>query len=207
LRPVSRRNISSFPGLLRIEVIRLFVALPVEGDRAALEEVHAQLVQWDAVLKNVPPENYHITLKFFGNCDDHLGNRIREAFSSLSMETGSIPFALEGLGTFPGGRRARVVWCGLRTETAAINRICRTVDRFATRLGFKEEKRDFVPHLTLARVRKGRELTGDIVHFIEQNRNTVFGKASFNRLVLFSSQLTPQGPRYTELAEMLFSNS
>jgi len=184
-------------------VIRLFVALPIEGDLATLKEVHAQLIQWNAVLKNVPPDNYHITLKFFGNCDDSLGNQIQEAFSSLSMETGRIPFTLAGLGTFPGGRRARVVWCGLRTETAAISQIYRIVEQFATRLGFKKEKRDFVPHLTLARVRKGRAVTGDIVDFIEQNRNTVFGESAFTRLVLFSSQLTPQGPRYMELAKIL----
>ena len=55
------------------------------------------------------------------------------------------------------------------------------------------------PHLTLARVKSGRKISGDLLKFVEKNRNMRFGESAFRRLSLFSSKLTPDGPVYTEL--------
>ncbi|MGB4270252.1 MAG: RNA 2',3'-cyclic phosphodiesterase, partial [Spirochaetota bacterium] len=57
-------------------------------------------------------------------------------------------------------------------------------------------------HLTLARIRKGRKLTETIHKRLQIFATQEFGAATFNRVVLFSSKLTPQGPVYTELQEI-----
>lgn len=180
---------------------RLFIALTLEDDALPpLRGIHAAIGSWESLLKMVPPENYHLTLKFLGNCDDDLARKIESGFGSLTIASGMIPFTLRGIGTFPNIKRASVIWCGLKTDRDAVQAVCGEIERFASAFGFKEEKRDFVPHLTLARVRKGRKLSGEIAGYIEKNRETVFGESSLRRVALFSSQLTPQGPVYTELA-------
>ena len=65
-------------------MIRLFIALPIEDDALPLlRGVHAAIGNRGSLLKIVPPENYHITLKFLGNCDDDLARRIESAFGGL----------------------------------------------------------------------------------------------------------------------------
>jgi 2'-5' RNA ligase len=183
-------------------MIRLFIALPLEDDALPpLRGIHAAIGSWESLLKVVPPENYHLTLKFLGNCDDGLARSIESGFGSLTIGSGRIAFTLRGIGTFPSIRRASVLWCGLETDREAVQAVYGEIEKFASAFGFKEEKRGFVPHLTLARVRKGRKLSGEIVEYIERNRETVFGESSLRRVVLFSSQLTPQGPVYTGLAD------
>jgi 2'-5' RNA ligase len=182
---------------------RLFIALPLEDDaRVSLRGIHADMGSWGSLLKIVPPENYHLTLKFLGNCDDDLARSIESGFGSLHAGSGEIPFRLRGIGTFPGIKRASVLWCGLETDREAVQQIYGMIEGFASPFGFKEEKRDFVLHLTLARVRRGRKLSGEIVGYIERNRETVFGDSSFRRITLFSSQLTPQGPVYSEIVNL-----
>ena len=182
---------------------RLFIALPLEDDAlVSLRGIHADIVSWGPLLKVVSPENYHLTLKFLGNCEDDLARSIESGFGSLHAGSGEIPFRLRGIGTFPNIRRASVIWCGLEADREAVQRIYGMIEQFASPFGFKEEKRGFVPHLTLARVRKGKRLSGDIIGYIERNSETVFGESSFRRITMFSSQLTPQGPVYTGLVDL-----
>lgn len=184
-------------------MIRLFIALPVEDDALPLlGGVHAAIGNRGSILKVVPPENYHITLKFLGNCDDDLARRIESAFGGLHIGSGVIAFTLRGLGTFPNIKRANVLWCGLETDREAVRALYGKIQGFASAFGFEEERRDFVPHLTLARVRRGRKLSGEIAGYIEANSETVFGESSFRRVVLFSSRLTPQGPVYSEMVNL-----
>lgn len=184
-------------------MIRLFIALPIEDDALPLlGGVHAAIGSWGSLLKVVPPENYHITLKFLGNCDDDLARRIESAFGGLHVGSGEIAFTLRGLGTFPNIKRANVLWCGLETDREAVRALYGEIERFASAFGFEEERRDFVPHLTLARVRRGKKLSGEVAGYIEGNGETVFGESSFRRVVLFSSQLTSRGPVYSELVAL-----
>lgn len=184
-------------------MIRLFIALPIEDDALPLlRRVHAAIGSWGSLLKVVPPENYHITLKFLGNCDDDIARRIESAFGGLHVGSGEIAFTLRGLGTFPNIKRASVLWCGLETDREAVRAVYGEIQRFASAFGFEEERRNFVPHLTLARVRRGGKLSGEIAGYIEGNRETVFGESSLRRVVLISSQLTPQGPVYSEMVNL-----
>ncbi|MDY6934184.1 MAG: RNA 2',3'-cyclic phosphodiesterase [Spirochaetota bacterium] len=180
---------------------RLFIALPLEGEgvTSPLKPIVEYLNQHNQLLKVVSTNNYHITIKFLGECDENKANKIIESFPNIELSKGDIPFRISGIGAFPEAKRASVIWCGIKTDARIIDNIFKDIENFSSHFGFQKEKRRFIPHLTLARVRKGKRMTEDIVKFIEKNSDRYFGESSFKKLVLYSSNLTPKGPQYTEL--------
>ncbi len=179
---------------------RLFAALPIEGEiLGSLEEVYRYFAGQRAYLKAVAPEQYHITIKFFGECAPLLAKDVEDGFRAVTVDTGRIPFRITGLGAFPNPRRANVLWLRVDTDSAMIGRIKERVEKYSSALGFKREERDFIPHLTVARARKGIALPEELVRYVEQRGISFLGESSFSRLVLYSSKLTPDGPVYTEL--------
>ena len=72
---------------------RLFIALPVDDDAiSSLQNADNELEKENSILKVVSPKNYHITLKFFGNCEEQLSQSIEKTFSEISVHSGEIPF-------------------------------------------------------------------------------------------------------------------
>ena len=62
-------------------------------------------------------------------------------------------------------------------------------------LGFEKEERRFHPHVTFARVKKGK-------YSLTRNIDFSFGPFSVNEISLFKSTLTPNGPIYEILSEI-----
>jgi 2'-5' RNA ligase len=93
-------------------------------------------------------EQHHLTLRFLGAVSDP--GPLAE-FVAASVR-GREPFAasLGGGGAFPDPRRASVLWLGVREGSAALGALAAAVG--------EPDDRPYVPHLTLARVNRSRDL-------------------------------------------------
>jgi len=67
-------------------------------------------------------------------------------------------------------------------------------------LGFSPDPKGFSPHLTIARVKSGRN-KAELAKFITENANYEFGIVRAQCLRLKRSDLTPKGPIYSTLKE------
>lgn len=183
---------------------RLFIAIdlaiPVverlvgaQGDlRARFHENYGE----DVILRLVAPENIHVTLKFLGDQPEELESMIIKVLEKLSAPL--FPFEVECLqiGAFPEPKTARILWAGLDEESSEVLRLLqRALERDLEDLGIPREEREFLPHVTLARVKseKGIRKSDEILASFE---GVTFGKSFVKDLVLFSSTLTPEGSRY-----------
>ncbi len=180
---------------------RLFIALPLNENTTneSTKKLYDYLTRYEKELKIVSPENYHITLKFIGNCNDKTAKKIEENFNYIAGSAKVIPYTLFGLGVFPELKNANVIWAGIKTDEAMINKLYMTVENFASDFGIKKENNKFTPHLTLARVRKGKKLNENIRQYLVENKELFLYESSFKKIVLFSSELTSEGPIYTEI--------
>ncbi len=158
-----------------------------------------RLVRW------VEPANIHLTLKFLG---DTPAARIPEIAAALEqVAAGATPFAFElaGLGCFPNTARPNVVWVGVQDAGGRLAALQEGVDATLERLGFAREGRGFSPHLTLGRVRReGRPADiAAVGQAVEKRREKVksVGRQEVAAVTLFQSDLRPDGPIYTALAE------
>jgi 2'-5' RNA ligase len=179
---------------------RLFIGLPFDGAvKESLRPVYEELTRYSSLLKVVPPDNYHITLKFLGNMEESRAETIIKSFNELEVDLQKVPVTLKGLGAFPRIKNASVLWMGIEGDSAALSGINISVEEYCGGLGFERDKREFRPHLTIARVRKGRRPDSKIQEYIEENRNAEYIQTLFNRIVLYESVLKEEGPLYTEL--------
>ena len=67
------------------------------------------------------------------------------------------------------------------------------------KLGFRKDSRRFAAHLTIGRVRRGGPGLPELARLIEENALCEIGKTTVREAVVFSSQLTREGPTYHPL--------
>ncbi len=182
--------------------MRLFFALPADGAGELLRTVNERLAAFPRLLKPVAPGHYHITLKFLGETNAEVCRCLRDDIRKLGTVIAVQPYALKGLGAFPGMKRPRVLWCGLDLDVEALTRARRSIEELTSGHGFQKEDRPFAPHLTLARVRGEAKLPEELSRYFIENTATVYGESKFDRIVLFKSELRREGPVYTALEEI-----
>lgn len=177
--------------------IRAFVAVEIGRVPELLKFVKA-LRELDADLKFVRLDNLHITLKFLGDIDEDLVPEV-ESFMRKAVD-GKSPFELDirGTGAFPDLKRISVVWAGI-DKAGPLVEIAEKLDTGLTFMGFRKERREFSPHITVARVRNTLDTIG-LPDTIRRFEGREFGTFTVDKIVLKKSELTPRGPIYADVA-------
>ena len=177
-------------------LVRAFVALEVPGDVVdALVQAQKELAGTGADIKLVERENLHLNLKFLGDLQDAEVSEVRSRLGRLSLKGASV--AIRGVGAFPTLSRPRVVWAGIAPEhEPLVIPIARGVIDILEGIGERDD-RPFRPHVTLARVRSGRNMR-ELTETLRQISRTEFGTVNLREIKLKSSTLTPNGPIYRD---------
>ena len=179
--------------------VRCFIAVEVDDPNIldGIGRAQSSLGATGANLKLVERENIHLTLKFLGDVRAGLVPEVADLVSGTSFE----PFrmALRGVGVFPNLRRPRVVWAGVTEGAGELSEVFGGLEQRLVELGFKPEGRPFSPHITIARVRSGRN-RDRLVEEVLALEGTDFGAHEVRHVKLKKSVLTPRGPIYTDLA-------
>jgi len=186
---------------MSVERIRSFVAFEI-NEASVLKQftsVQQALIDTGADLKLVRSENIHVTVRFLGEITPLMVNKVCEEMNSISFKPFEI--GLRGVGAFPNPRRVRVIWVGIRSGNEVLMDIFNRLENRLLKLGFAPDRRGFSPHITIARVRSGKNresLTQQILSRSDYN----FGTIKADSLKLMKSVLTPRGPIYSTLHEV-----
>ena len=182
------------------ESIRSFIAFDIDNEPVLRKIVEVQnlLIKTGADLKLVKPENIHITMRFLGNITPPVVEKIFEEIKKVQFTPFDVK--IQGTGVFPHLRYPRVVWVGMTEGADQMRSISSQLEPRLRRLGFAPDRKGFSPHLTVARVRSGRNKV-ELVKCISENVNHEFGVIRAECLRLKRSNLTPKGPIYSTLKE------
>ncbi len=152
-----------------------------------------------ADVKVVKPGLLHVTLKFLGQTEESIVEEIQGRIEGACSGIAPFMVRLKGMGAFPSLSNIRVVWVGIENAEPLQN-VARLLETSMTELGFKEEKRGFKPHLTVARMRSSRNM-GSVQDILKANAASEFGEYLIDRINLKKSVLSPQGPTYSTVRE------
>lgn len=138
----------------------------------------------------IEPIDYHITLRYFGDIENHMADKILAAFDHIKHS----PFDLQlnGLGVFgskkPFSLYAHVVPC------KELDLLHAEIECFAQKIGFTKHKASFTPHVTIARLKQVKlENLQDCLSLHEAFSTPLF---KVNRFVLMSANASVGGGPY-----------
>ena len=180
--------------------MRCFIAIgmPHETENR-LRSLIEQLKPLSHAVKWVAPENLHLTLKFLGETHE---DKVPEIIGALrDVTAGHKPFTLtaHGTGVFPNANWPKVVWVGLDSEGGLLA-LHSDIEKAMEPLGFAPEKRAFSPHLTIGRIKVGRDKPLQLEHLMHEittRKEEDFGSFEVSEVALVKSDLRPAGAVHT----------
>jgi len=180
---------SSGPSPAKEETLmpRLFTALELPADIAfSLSLLRGGLpgARW------IDPENYHMTLRFIGDVDQHVADDVADTLTRISRP--SFKLALSGLGAF-GSRKPHSIWAGV-TTSQELKELQAEQERRLQRLGLEPERRKFTPHVTLARLKTASQ--ADVAAYLALRGDFRTPPFEVGRFVLLSSRASKGGGPY-----------
>lgn len=181
-----------------MDKIRSFLAIDFGSFYA--EEIKAiiqSLKPHYAEVKWVNPEAVHLTLSFFGAVEQAFIDTAGDILKEIAPRHRAFSLSLRGVGGFPDLSHPRVLWTGLSGQTDSLQALKQVIDAGLLKAGVVPEERDFLPHLTLGRLRGSnrqvRNLPPEILNFHSLRNYRA------ERMIIFKSELTREGARYTPL--------
>ncbi|MFC1454544.1 RNA 2',3'-cyclic phosphodiesterase [Candidatus Undinarchaeota archaeon] len=176
--------------------MRAFIAVPISDES---KETVASLISdlSGGNFKIVQKENFHLTLKFLGEIDENQLEAIKTLLENFSKTHSKFQATLNSVGAFPNEGHVKVLWVGLAPQEE-YEKMAQELDQSIHDIGFKKEK-SYTPHVTFSRV-KYVDDKEKIKAFLQKHKNEDFGEVQIDRIILMKSELTPEGPTYTEIS-------
>lgn len=192
--------------------MRLFVAVVPPED--ALDDLDAFLqprrlagprLRWSA------PEQWHVTLAFCPDVAEHVVDDLVDRLEAAAARRAPMLLALAGGGAFPHAAAAKVLWAGVvdaagdpggrgsvPTELARLAVGCRNA---AAAAGARVGGGPFVPHVTLARLGRGADVSGWL-DVLDTYAGAAWDAASIRLIASHLGEGPRRRPRYETLAEI-----
>ena len=173
-------------------MLRLFTGLEIPPDiKFELDMMKGGVVgaRW------MERDSYHLTLRFIGDIEENLARDLAEALDAIAVP--GFVTRLKGLGAF-GGAKPHAIFANaemsleLKRLQAAHERACRQV-------GLAGESRKFMPHVTVARLRRADP--GDVQRYIAAHNLYESRPFEVGCFVLFSARPSRGGGPYSIAAD------
>lgn len=151
----------------------------------------------DLTIKWVPADNYHITISFLGNRPAEQLPALEECLKGVCESFSPFDLKVEDIGAFASEHDARVLWLGIQNKKI-LNSLKNDLEyKLAANdlLQVQSDEKDYVPHLTFARLKNPKSVKDMISPFKRKS----FGKIHVNEVILYESKMQGLFPVYIPL--------
>ncbi|MDF2459359.1 MAG: putative 2-5 ligase [Nitrospira sp.] len=198
-------------------MLRTFLAVELsEPLRTTLATLQSELKQRvakeltrDVSISWVRPVSLHLTVKFLGDIDEGLVLPLKGALTEVLRLHRAIEVPVNRLGAFPRPQQPRVLWAGpseqweAGEDAARLAGLHRAIDACCETLNLAPDSRSLSAHLTLARVKAGERVVGQLLaRSGVMDRPFTCESLDVNAIALMKSDLKPTGSVYTKLWEV-----
>jgi len=188
-----------------IEKKRLFVAVKFTPNDAYVEvfeylkrRLRMDMISW------IEPQSAHLTLKFFGNTSIERLEDIQCSLKKAVKNQLAFDVAIDKFGAFGSRHSPKVIWAGFHEEEALIALHQRVMTAIRP-LGYLPDPGNFVPHITVGRVKKmtDKKWFWDSIDAIQNREIQTF---TVDKIILYESLLLKKGAQHLPLAEFPFTD-
>ena len=177
-------------------MMRTFVAIEISNNDI-INSIKKFQTSINIDAKPVESRNFHFTLQFLGEISEEIAQKIIQALQKIEFSSFSIN--LRGIGAFPKPKFPRVIWIGTDDNGGnMLIQLSKKVEKVLEPLGFFSDKA-LKPHITVFRIKKK---VGDITKELDNQKMIDFGIQKITSIKLKKSELTSNGPIYSDLEEI-----
>jgi len=170
---------------------RLFIAIDVP------KKIKAKITSFQNHLKTKIQEavwakqnNIHLTSVFLGDTDY---NQIPEIISLLNrLQDDAFEVSFSEIGGFPSQNKAHTLYLGFK-ENLALYYLQEKIKKRLEKLDIRIDDKEFVPHLTIARLKRPKDLEKLKLSVVN------LGKFSVKEFILYESELNSDGQKHTPI--------
>lgn len=177
--------------------VRCFLVIPLPEDQQqalrgvqeGIEEGAPEFYRWSE------PELMHLTLLFLGSV---LKDDLDQIADAAAMEWSPMELRMQGLVQLPNPETPKVLAAGIRGDEATLRQQQQRLADRVRHLVAHQEMREYVPHVTLGRLRRGRPARAKAVKRTLAT-TSIPSTAPFmaDGYCLYRSELGEQGPKHT----------
>jgi 2'-5' RNA ligase len=179
--------------------MRLFIGVELSEDivgelknEVAYLRSHFPNIRW------VRPFNFHITLKFFGNVEEKHIPDICTSMDNTAENISGFSVSVENIHCLPNLKRVRTICAGCEAGRIELANLHAKLDMNLSSIGFEKDKRKFLPHITLGRVKTPKDAWG-LEEIINDAPEIHFGITDIESMTLFMSELKKTGAEYSPM--------
>ena len=160
---------------------------PILSLLKSIVNCHPRQIKW------IPLKNIHLTLSFLGDVSINDIPDIVQAVEQ-NIATAQFQLSISGTGVFPSSRSPKVLWLGIDKGIDALKLLHEQVVRSVTDFKDNYENNTFVPHISIARIRRSHR-KNDVLPLL----NSVYSPIDLevNSISMYESKLLPEGAQYT----------
>ena len=182
---------------------RLFLAIKFKAEDLLIQtfgqlksELKHERIKWANL------DNLHLTLKFFGETPVLDIDSIISTIEVITNAQSSFILQLESLGVFGSSYNPKVIWAGI-SKTNELIKLEQDLMRQLEEIGFKNDRQNFIPHLTLGRIKQlnDKKLFQQIV---DKHKQSFFQESKIDKIILFESVLSPTGANHSVVQKFPF---
>ncbi len=185
--------------------MRAFIAIDLPKEiKDNLCLVQENFKKLPARINWVNPDNIHLTLRFLGEIEQSQTDKIITAIKGSALLTSPFQINLSSISVFPDTALPRVIWIGINSGNERIQEIYRNLGTKLKSLGIPEESRQFLPHITIARIKtilKKKEFLMELNN-LKDTSPKVNSYFQARKITLFKSRLTAKGAVYEIIKEL-----
>ena len=184
-------------------LIRTFVSVSVPKEIVNIQSMLKSTVEPKGVkVRWVMNGKMHLTLKFLGNTTEGSIDNLNEALFNAVKSAKVINLSISGTGAFPVKGRPNVLWLGIKGDIDELKQLTVNINNSLEPLGFITEKREFLPHVTIARIKSNQKKIPNISNYL----NTTFTELPMKivKISLMQSESFSKGTFYTILGTHFF---
>jgi len=144
-----------------------------------------------------PLENLHITYKFIGEIDKEKIKEIHKILKSELDRKIETEIVLKGLNAFPNIYSPKILYISVEDKENFLRDCHKFIEDKLSLLGFPKSQQNFIPHITLMRIKKFRK--NKFIQTIKKFDNFTFGIQTNIEINIIESILLPSGAKYKKL--------